>query len=730
MDLPNSDHPRVRPVGCRLDRGGRPWWCRGICYGPFPTAAVHGWLPEQEHMARDFDRMAGLGFNTVRVFHPPGEFVLRLAAERDMVVLAGFPWGWNTDFLTNPETLPTIRANLAATVANLAGHPALAGWIVANEIDPTMVRWLGQSRVRAALESLCEVVHSGDPGAIALYANFPPTEWLAPDNADAVGMNIYLEDEEALRRYLRRAHHLTGGRPLLITEFGIDRKHHGPAIQADWVRRAFAVAHDEGAAGLCWFTWSDNWRDARTGTAVQGWQFGLTGMAGEEHPAAAAATDTLPHCTGYPEAESWPRVSVLVCTRNGRAILPRCLHAVAALDYPDFECIVVDDGSDDGTAGWVATTHPEVKIIRTGPLGLGHARNTAAAAATGGILAFLDDDCEPEPLWLRWAISGMLRRNWDLAGGPNLPPPGGSLMQQVLDHLPGLATHVMLDDENAEHLPGCNLLVRAEDFRAIGGFEQRFHTAGDDVDFCWRALDAGCRVGFVPLAVVWHHRRSTPWKSLRQQFGYGRAEALLASLWKERVGPGGARWAGAVYGTQRDPARVYRGPFGYGHYPVIETTDARPRPPLAATPLFRGIHRVLCAMQPWTRALGRWWQGMNAPGWPDRAPRTAPPPSSSREGTLWHDLGHDRDPLLAELATAFTQAGRTVLTDNGWQDYDILIRDPATGASCTLVTVTEYTESPGRLTRWRLTGPTHPVAHTEGILLATASALGFIPSAP
>lgn len=730
MEIATTEHPGIHPIGCRLAKGGRPWWCRGICYGPFPTTAELGWLPDPDRMARDIDRMAGLGFNTIRVFHPPGIDMLRLAADRDMAVLAGFPWGWNTDFLADPATMDDARAALAAAVTQTAGHPALAGWIIANEIDATMVRWLGHARVRAAMESLCTVVHRADPGALALYANFPPTEWLAPDNADVIGMNIYLEDDQALRRYLRRAHHLTGGRPLLITEFGIDRKHHGPDVQADWVHRAFAAAHDEGASGLCWFTWSDDWRDARTGMAVQGWQFGLTGMTEDAYPALAAVAPALAACTGHPVAESWPRVSVLVCTRNGRGILPRCLHAVAALDYPDVECIVVDDGSDDGTAGWVAATHPDVKILATAAGGLGRARNSAAAAATGGILAFLDDDCEPEPLWLRWAVAAMQRHDWNLAGGPNLAPSGGTPMQQVLDRLPGLATHVLLDDENAEHLPGCNLLVRADTFHAIGGFDTIFHTAGDDVDFCWRALGAGCRIGFVPLAVVHHHRRSSPWKSLKQQFGYGRAETMLASLWAKRVGPGGARWAGVIYGAARSLARVYRGPFGYGDYPTLEMTFATPRPPVLATAPYRAAHRILSTLQPWARALGRWWQGMNDPGWPERRalpPTTVHPP---RDGALWHPTGMDRDHLLADLATALGHAGLDVRADDGWQEVDLHITDPAIRTTCSLVTVTEYTDQPGRLTRWRITGPVAQADRIERVLDSTATALGFTRISP
>ena len=68
----------------------------------------------------------------------------------------------------------------------------------------------------------------------------------------------------------------------------------------------------------------------------------------------------------------------------------------------------------------------------------------------------------------------------------------------------------------------------------IGGFDPIFHQAGDDVDLCWRLQQARHRIGFSPAAFVWHHRRSTIRAYLKQQHGYGEAEALL--VLKGRLG--------------------------------------------------------------------------------------------------------------------------------------------------------------------------------------------------
>lgn len=720
---------RVRRTGRRFERGGRPWWCRAVCYGPFPDkTGPDGW-PAREMMARDFDRMVEAGFNAVRTFEMPGENLLELAGERGLAVWAGFPWGWQSDFLREPGVVERACAGLRDAAGRLRGHPALAGWVVANEIEATMVRWFGRERVVGVLERLCAVVHAADAEALALYANYPPTEFLHPLNADVSGMNVYLENEDSLRRYLRRAHHLAGELPLFITEFGMDRLRHGEEVQADWARRAFDIAFEEGAAGLCWFTWTDAWRDARTGGAVQGWKFGLVAEDGSEHPALAALR-SAPKPSGVPELGKVPKVSVLVCTRNGKRTLPGCLDAIARLDYPDFETIVVDDGSSDGTGDWVAASYPETRLLRTSGVGLSAARNLAAGAARGEIFAYLDDDCEPDALWLRHAVKGMLEHGFDIAGGPNLAPPGASARQAVLDGLPGLPVQVMLDDLRAEHLPGCNLLVRAEVFLSLGGFDARFHTAGDDVDFCWRALAAGLKPGFVAAAVVWHHRRSTPWKYLKQQIGYGRAEAMLAEVWKEKVGPGGARWAGAVYGPGLKAARVYRGPFGYGDYPHIEWSFAMPRPPVGAEGWHRGLHHVWCRLQPWARAWGRWKGGMRPPGWPgadSEADGAKAPGETTLEGAFWHEDGLDRDALLEAAISSWRAAGASIVADDGWQEYDLRVTPPPApgAASFTLVTVTEYTETRGRVTRWRLRGRRASLSGAARVLEAAALALRF-----
>ena len=154
-------------------------------------------------------------------------------------------------------------------------------------------------------------------------------------------------------------------------------------------------------------------------------------------------------------------------------------------------------------------------------------------------------------------------------GGPNIPPPGDGPVAEAVANAPGGPIHVLLSDQEAEHIPGCNMAFRRSALLEIKGFDPQFRTAGDDVDICWRLRERGWTLGFHPGAVVWHHRRNSVRMYWKQQKGYGRAEALLERKWPEKYnGAGHVNWAGSLYGLGLTrtilsrPARVYQGSWG------------------------------------------------------------------------------------------------------------------------------------------------------------------------
>jgi hypothetical protein len=137
---------------------------------------------------------------------------------------------------------------------------------------------------------------------------------------------------------------------------------------------------------------------------------------------------------------------------------------------------------------------------------------------------------------------------------------------------------VLLTDREAEHLPGCNMAFRKTSLAAIGGFDMQFRIAGDDVDLCWRLQQRGWKLGFHPAAMVWHHRRGTFGSYWRQQFNYGKAEAMLEKKWPEKYNAvGHMTWSGRLYAKSLLRAlgwsrRIYHGTWGTALFQSVYDT--------------------------------------------------------------------------------------------------------------------------------------------------------------
>lgn len=622
--------------------GDRRVFLRMVTYGPFPG----GW---PEDFGADFQRIRDVGFEALRLYEWPTVRLLDAAEAAGLQVFAGLRWAQSCDFFRHDE-LPKAEAAIASGLATTGGHPALAGVFVANEVPADLARWMGPARVRRALEDLIALGKASCPELIWCYGNYPGTEYLEPGNADLTAMNVYLENEEDFRSYLKRLHHIAGDRPVLISEFGLDSHRNGQEAQAAILSWALRAANEAGTAGMAIYAWSDRWFNA--GSEVLDWDFGLIDRDGHDKLALASVRETKTKF-GRDSGES-PSFSVIICTRNGRDRIGRCLRAVSALQGVNLEVVVVDDGSDDGTPELVERDFPDVLLVRIEHGGLSAARNAGAEAANGEILAFTDDDCEPDSQWLA-EISRCFADGWDAAGGPNLPPPPSNRTEAVVAAAPGAASHVMLDDVEAEHVPGCNLVVRRSTYFAIGGFDPAYRTAGDDVDFCWRLRDAGFRIGFSPTAFVWHHRRPMLRGYLRQQRGYGHAEAMLRRKHPQRFSPSGdARWHGTIYtgGPVRalDEAVIYHGPMGMAGYQGV---IARVQPLRDLDDRFNNaMARLLLGWITWLAPRLRAWERIRRFRGPlplGASPAEAP----CTEFALW--TGEDREVILRRLL------------DSGWQ---------------------------------------------------------------
>ena len=557
-----NSRPRVE--GKFLFVGEEKFWVRGISYGTFQIDENGEERLSREMVERDFAQMAENGFNVVRVHTGPPRWLLDVAQKNGLRVMVGLNWGEQMAFLDQSDRRDEIEAKVRRWIRRCSGHPAVFCYSIGNEITSSIVRWHGRRQVEKFIQHLYHAAKQEDPDALVTYVNYPSTEYLRLPFLDFLSFNVYLESRQAFEDYLSRLHNLSDDRPVLLSETGLDSLRNGEEKQASTLEWQVRAVFKQGCCGVIVFAWTDEWYHGKH--LVEDWKFGLTTRDRTPKPALRAVRQAFQE-SPFPPGINWPRISVVVCSYNGASTIRDTLDGLQKLDYPGLETIVVDDGSTDSTAQ-IASEYP-VQLIRNKNGGLSQARNTGIHAATGEIVAFIDDDAYPDIHWLKFLAKTIIEGKYVGVGGPNLPPPSDGWKADAVANSPGNPNVVLLTDNIAEHIPGVNMMFRKDALNKIGGFDPVFRAAGDDVDLCWRLREAGGTIGFSPAAIVWHHRRNSIRKFWRQQVGYGRAEGLLERKWPEKYNSASqVSWQGRIYGKglPLDLAsfrgRVYQGVWG------------------------------------------------------------------------------------------------------------------------------------------------------------------------
>ena len=730
------DFPRLEVRAKFFFEGERKFFLQGATYGPFrPRREGDPHFPLESESERDFQLMCEMGINVVRVYHTPPRWFMDLAARHRVRIMITIPWHKRVLFLDDPEALQTIRGNVQKAAETHIGHPALMGFFVDNEIPPDLVRWYGAKKMVRFVDSLVATVKKSDPGALVAYANFPPTEYLLPQNVDFYSYNVYLEREKDLVNYLGRLQNLSGDKPLILSEFGLDTIRKGEEAQANLLCQHVKNVFQSGLAGTIFFSWTDEW--FTDGVDVEDWAFGIVTKDRRPKKSYEAlkpylANPMRPLAERFP-LDQFPKVSIVVCSYNGARTLSDCMRSLHKIHYPNYEVVFVDDGSKDETQE-IMKEFPWARNIVQENKGLSVARNVGIEASEGEIIAFTDSDCMVDQDWLYFLVHSLQQGNFAATGGPNISPPATDWIQAAVASSPGSPSHILVADNIAEHVPGCNMAYYKWALLEIGGFDPEYRKAGDDVDVCWRIMQRGYLIGFAPTAVVWHYRRFTVKAYYSQQRGYGEAEALLRYKHLQYFGlTGSAIWKGTIYSqVHLDPLFtkpvIYHGIFGTGFFQSIYSrpeslwvyllgsfewmvltlftfflsiplTEIRLIPlimfglnlmvalsymvrvriePKHDTFISRLLVLRLALTQPWVRAWARyftWLREKRTPLSVVRSKEEAPHASTSfwKAGHLsfWSEGGKERGDLLHETVQLLESEGWNYGLDTGWKDWDI-----------------------------------------------------------
>ncbi len=219
-----------------------------------------------------------------------------------------------------------------------------------------------------------------------------------------------------------------------------------------------------------------------------------------------------------------PRVSIIIVSWNALPLLQKCLPSVVATDYPDFEIILADNASTDGSSAWVEATFPQVRIVRHPENWLFCRGNNAAVPhATGVYLALLNNDVEVPPGWLRPLVDAMEAASDVAAVQPKLlqydrrdcfeyaGASGGFLDRFGYPFARGRVFFTLEDDrgqyDDARDVfwaTGAALLLRRSALDEVGLLDERFVMHMEEIDLCWRLRRRGYRVRVEPKSRVYH----------------------------------------------------------------------------------------------------------------------------------------------------------------------------------------------------------------------------------
>ena len=215
-----------------------------------------------------------------------------------------------------------------------------------------------------------------------------------------------------------------------------------------------------------------------------------------------------------------PYLSVIIPNWSGERLLPACLDSLRKQSYEDFEVILVDNASQDGSLALVRKSYPEVKVVALGEnRGLTGAANVGIEEAQGEVMVLLNNDTEAHPRWLEELASGLVR----------YPQVGMAACKILLydrrDRLHSAGDYYRVNgipdsrgvwerdegqyDREEEVFAPCGGAgaYRRRMLEEIGLFDEDFFMYCEDVDLAWRAQMAGYRCIYIPTAIV-HHRLS------------------------------------------------------------------------------------------------------------------------------------------------------------------------------------------------------------------------------
>ena len=202
-------------------------------------------------------------------------------------------------------------------------------------------------------------------------------------------------------------------------------------------------------------------------------------------------------------------VSVIIVNYNGKNHLEKCLESLMKINYNNYEIILVDNNSSDGSIQFIEKFYPSIRLIKLKDnLGFAEPNNIAVKESKGDLVLFLNNDTTVDPNFISEMIK-VIKNDPKIAICQSLLLKPDGTVDSSGDFLTTLG-RAYSSKEKPEQVReifsprGASMLVKKNIFIELGGFDKKFFATFEDVDLGWRAWIAGYRVLIVPKSVVYH----------------------------------------------------------------------------------------------------------------------------------------------------------------------------------------------------------------------------------
>lgn len=222
--------------------------------------------------------------------------------------------------------------------------------------------------------------------------------------------------------------------------------------------------------------------------------------------------------------------SIILPTYNRLSQLKLALKSIFNQEFVDYEVIVVNDGSSDGTEEYLKTlTMPKFKCVRQDNNGPAAARNAGIELSRGKYIAFTDDDCIVPPNWLSSFKYIFESNGVDLIGGAVQNSNKKNIYSEVSQHITNFfVEYLNQESKSSTFLTSNNIAYRADFLKKVGGFDERFRKAGgEERALNWKIICNGGKSVYAPDIIVEHDHEMVVARFVKQQLNYGIGSFIL-----------------------------------------------------------------------------------------------------------------------------------------------------------------------------------------------------------